>query len=141
MTSKIDILRDKDITVVGQDSASTGHLKCTFDGSRYTVEIAVNDLSFAETAESAFGALSGLRDRLQAHGLRPAIEGACIDVYPSGMQLEMAGGVRAYRWAGGGRPVSVDTFEDVPADDYARLATAREQRESFDARGRRRNGE
>ncbi|MBP5868786.1 hypothetical protein QBA74_22800 [Streptomyces scabiei] len=71
---------------------------------------------------------------LEKYGLQPAVEGACIDVYPSRMALEMGGGRRAYHWAGGGRPVTVDIFDDVPVSDHARLASVNAQRTAHEQR-------
>ncbi|CBG71311.1 hypothetical protein SCAB_42421 [Streptomyces scabiei 87.22] len=50
------------------------------------------------------------------------------------MALEMGGGRRAYHWAGGGRPVTVDIFDDVPVSDHARLASVNAQRTAHEQR-------
>ncbi|WP_189382715.1 hypothetical protein [Streptosporangium nondiastaticum] len=64
----------------------------------------------------------------------PAVEGARQDVYPSGMALDMGGGLRAYRWPPEGRPFMVDTFHEVTQEDYGILSSVTGQREWFNKR-------
>ncbi|MFG2573359.1 hypothetical protein [Streptomyces sp. NPDC048481] len=108
-------------------------------GSDYTVEISCGPISSRHTGWNLFTALGQVRDELEPHGLKPAIEGACVDVYPSRMALDMGGGRRAYRWSSAGRPVTVDIFDDVPPSDHARLADVREQRTAHERRRETRN--
>lgn len=134
MSETTEILYDKEISLVAQDGEKTGRLLAEFTGSDYTVHVTWGSLSSRHTAWNLFQALAQVRGDLEKYGLQPAVEGACIDVYPSRMALEMGGGRRAYHWAGGGRPVTVDIFDDVPVSHHARLASVNAQRTAHEQR-------
>lgn len=133
-------IRQRMIVLIGPGSPVMCNLTCTMEGVEYTIEIVTEQQICAVTAESAFGALAELRTALQCDGLTPAVQGACIDVYPSGLQLNMTGGVRAYRRSGSARPSVVEIFADVPECEYDRLVTVREQRVNFENMRGLRNG-
>ncbi|QYX78525.1 hypothetical protein [Streptomyces akebiae] len=134
-----EVLYDKEISLVAHDGEKTGRLLAEFKGSDYTVRVTCGSLSSRHTAWNLFQALAQVREDLEQHGLKPAVEGACIDVYPSRMALEMGGGRRAYHWAGGGRPATVDIFDDVPPADHARLVSVNAQRIAHEQRQGSRN--
>lgn len=136
MSEKTEILYDKEISLVAQDGEKAGRLLAEFVGSDYTVRVTCGSLSSRHTAWNLFQALAQVREDLELRGLKPAVEGACIDVYPSRMALDMGGGRRAYRWSGGGRPATVDIFDDVPPEGRARLASVNEQRNAHEERQR-----
>lgn len=134
MSETTEILYDKEISLVAQDGERVGRLLADFVGSDYTVHITCGSLSSRHTAWNLFQALAQVREDLALHSLKPAVEGACVDVYPSRMALEMGGGRRAYHWSGEGRPATVDIFDDVPPADHARLVYVDEQRNAHEQR-------
>ncbi|MEV8312049.1 hypothetical protein AB0P36_33270 [Streptomyces flavidovirens] len=136
MSHNQEILCDKEINLVSGDDILAGRLVSTYSGNDYTVSIAYGTSTTEHTAWNLFEALAQVRNNLESDGLKPAIEGACRDVYPSRMALEMGGGRRAYRWPSSGRPATVDIFDEVPVADYARLTYTAEQ---YDLHQQRRN--
>lgn len=140
MSEATEILYDKEISLVAQDGDKAGRLLAEFVRSDYTVHITCGSLSSRHTAWNLFHALAQVREDLERHGLKPSVEGACADVYPSRMALEMGGGRRAYHWSGEGRPATVDIFDDVPPADRARLAYVDEQRNAHEQRQGTENG-
>ncbi|WP_405409272.1 hypothetical protein [Streptomyces decoyicus] len=127
MTKQIEVFYDKRIVLVGGDGVVPGHLFCSFDGKGYTVRITGGAEASEHMSWNLFTALTQVRVDLEPEGLCPAVEGACRNVYPSRMALEMGGGRRAQRWEATGRPRTVDIFDDVRAEEYGRLASVAEQ--------------
>ncbi|MFJ8162639.1 hypothetical protein ACIRBY_17185 [Streptomyces sp. NPDC096136] len=118
---------DREISLVSDEEVLVGRLVGEYSGTDYTVRITYRTDMSEHTAWNLFEALAHVRNDLERSGLKPAIEGACKDVYPSRMALEMGGGRRAYRWTSSRRPETVDIFDGVPTVDYARLAYVAEQ--------------
>ncbi|WP_143658895.1 hypothetical protein [Streptomyces sp. SA15] len=129
-----EVLYDKEISLVSQSGEKPGQLVAELSQDDYTVHITSGSLSWSATSWNFFTALSSVREVLEDHSLKPAVEGACVDVYPSRMALEMGGGRRAYRWPGTGSPMTVDIFDDVPLADRARLASVAEQQRAHERR-------
>ncbi|GAA2485857.1 hypothetical protein GCM10010393_16160 [Streptomyces gobitricini] len=140
MSSEKEILYDKEITLVSEVGEVPGRLVAEFSGADYTVRIAHGSHTTAHTDWNLFAALSKVRRDLEPQGVMPALEGACLDVYPSRMALEMGGGRRAYRWSHSGRPETVDIFASVPSRDRWRLASVNEQEAANKQRRGRKNG-
>ncbi|WP_330349663.1 hypothetical protein [Streptomyces sp. NBC_00582] len=136
MSVDAEILYQKDILLVSDGAELLGHLTGIFSGGDYIVRIVWGERISRHAACNFFAALSEVRQDLEKEGLTPAVEGACRDVYPSRMALEMGGGRRAYRWPSTGRPRTVDIFDDVPIEERARLASVVEQREAQNQRMR-----
>lgn len=134
-----EILYDKEIVLVSDEEIPllTGRLVGEFSRTDYTVRIIYRTEISEHTAWNFFEALARVRNDLERSGLKPAIEGACRDVYPSRMALDMGGGRRAYRWPQAGRPTTVDIFDGVPTADYGRLAYVAEQSDLNKQRRRR----
>lgn len=127
MSDTPETLYSKPIFLVGDNTVIAGQLVCLLSGDDYTVRITHGSSSSEHVAWNLFDALAQVRADLEGEGLRPAVEGASQNVYPSRMAREMGGGRRAYRWPLAGRPVTVDIFDDVPADDYGRLVYVDDQ--------------
>lgn len=123
------MLHDSEVVLVSAVGCMQGRLVAEFVDAEYTVRISYLDKMVEATAWNLFEALADVRSSLEQEGRMPAVEGACRDVYPSRMALEMAGGRKAYRWPLAGRPVTVGIFEAVPAVEYGRLAYVGEQRD------------
>ncbi|MFD7169719.1 hypothetical protein [Streptomyces violascens] len=140
MSQDLEVLYDKEIGLVSDESALPGRLVGEFSGTEYTVRITYGTRSSEHTSWNFFEALAQVRTDLERDGLKPAVEGACRDVYPSRMALEMGGGRRAYRWPLSGRPATVDIFDDIPPEGYARLSYVAEQHD-LNTQRRRRNHE
>jgi hypothetical protein len=140
VSNEAEILYEKEITLVSETGDSPGRLVAEFSGTDYTVRVTYGPRVAEHTAWNLFKALKQVRRDLESHGLLPALEGACSDVYPSRMALEMGGGRRAYRWSGSERPETVDIFEDVASEDRGRLASVDEQEAAHKQRRERRNG-
>ncbi|GGW54337.1 hypothetical protein [Streptomyces xantholiticus] len=131
---------DKAITLVSDRDTLTGKLVATYSGADYTVQVTYHEGASEHTAWNLFEALTQVRTDLERYGLKPALEGACRDVYPSRMALEMGGGRRAQRWSDIGRLATVDIFEDVSTTDYERLSYVTEQQDLGRRHRRRKNG-
>ena len=127
MSNEAEILYDKEITLLSKAGESSARLVAEFTGTEYSVRITHGSQVVNHTAWNLFKALAQVRRDLEPWGLTPALEGACLDVFPSRMALEMGGGRRAYRWPQSGRPATVDIFNDVPSEDRWRLASVDEQ--------------
>ncbi|MFF3016306.1 hypothetical protein [Streptomyces sp. NPDC057939] len=123
-----EVLADKPVRLVGPERVLFGRLLCLLTGSEFTVRVSYAERVFESSSTTAFGALTDVRRLLRAEGLRPAVEGARLDVYPSRMALEMGGGRRSYRRPPEGRPYTVDTFDDVAEEDDEKLSSVAEQR-------------
>lgn len=100
-----------------------------FDGDHWSVEVGQESDHWRAEAEDAFAALSALREQLEPNGVRFGLNGALVNVWPSGMAREM-GGTRAYvhdpEKVSRREPLEmVDVFE--PAD-VARAVTIADQR-------------
>ncbi|MBC9717859.1 hypothetical protein H9Y04_35540 [Streptomyces sp. TRM66268-LWL] len=135
-----ETLYDREVTLVSAgEGVAVGRLTGRWAGVSYSVRIEYRGEGSEHTSSDFFTALARVRDDLQREGLKPAVQGACRDVYPSRMALEMGGGRRAYRWPTEGRPAIVDIFAAVPEADYDQLATTSEQSDLNDERRRRRN--
>ncbi|KUN82361.1 hypothetical protein [Streptomyces griseoruber] len=130
MSVDVEILYQKDIVLVSDGGQFLGYLTGSFSGDDYVVRITWGQCVSHHTAWNFFTALSEVRQDLDKQGLTPAVEGACRDVYPSRMALEMGGGRRAYRWPSTGRPRTVDIFDDVPIEEWARLTSVAEQKDA-----------
>lgn len=92
-----------------------------------TVTVSLLGVEHSATADDAFEALSLVRAALDREGWLLGVQGARVDVWPSGMARQQGGGMRAYRLRRGRRPRSddlVDVF--APADE--RLGTVDAQR-------------
>ncbi|WP_322985130.1 hypothetical protein [Streptomyces sp. S584] len=124
-----EVLYTKEINLVSSEGILAGKLVGEYSGTDYTVRITYEKGTLEHTAWNLFEALAHVRSDLEREGLKPAVEGACRDVYPSRMALEMGGGRRAYRWQPSGRPATVDIFDTVPTACYERLASVVEQRD------------
>lgn len=134
-----EIMYDKEITLVSDEEVLVGRLVGVYSGTEYTVRITYRTSTSEHTAWNLFEALVQVRADLERDGLKPAVEGACRDVYPSRMAMDMGGGRRAYRWPQSGRPATVDIFDVVPTADYARLAYVAEQSDLNKQRRKRGN--
>ncbi|GHB43266.1 hypothetical protein GCM10010347_10590 [Streptomyces cirratus] len=128
----MEILHDSEIVLVSEDGCLLGRVEAGFSAASYAVRISDRDEVVEHVAWNLFEALAKVRTDLQQAGLKPAVEGACRDVYPSRMALEMGGGRKAYRWPVTDRPVTVGIFDPVPSSEYGRLAYVEEQRVSVD---------
>lgn len=73
-----------------------------------------------------FAALQELRLQLEPHKLQPAVQGATMRVWASGMARQMSLGLAAYEVGFTQRPVIVDTL--APAAPHQKLASVRAQR-------------
>jgi len=108
------------ITVSSEPSGSDGRF-------RYSVTVVVDGVEHVAVEDDAFGALSTVRMELERRGWLLGVEGARIDVWPSGMARDQGGGLRAYRLRRGRSPRSADLVDVfAPAADH--LATVAEQR-------------
>lgn len=102
--------------------------------SRYSVILNGPDIQIERVADDAFDALAQVREALEPTGWKLAVEGACRDVYPSGMARDTGGGVHAYRLVPGKKPRLsdlVETFAELPPDQYNRVGSVAEQRDHF----------
>ncbi|MFJ8859673.1 hypothetical protein ACIRD8_14695 [Streptomyces sp. NPDC102451] len=139
MSHNPEVLYTKEIKLVSSEGVLAGRLVGEHSGTDYTVRITYGKGTSEHTAWNLFEALTQVRNDLEREGLKPAVEGACRDVYPSRMALEMGGGRRAYRWPPSGRPTTVDIFDTVPAACYARLTSVVEQSDLNKQRRKRDN--
>ncbi|WP_406366334.1 hypothetical protein [Streptomyces sp. NBC_01546] len=129
MSREMEMLHDSEVILVSEVGSTPGRLVAEFLDAEYTVRISYFDKVVEATAWNLFEALADVRSGLEREGLKPAVEGACRDVYPSRMALEMGGGRKAYRWPLADRPVTVGIFGAVPDVEYGRLAYVGEQRD------------
>lgn len=97
------------------------------DRSRYSVTVVIDGVEHVAVEDDAFEALSMVRLQLEQDGWLLGIEGARVDVWPSGMARDQGGGLRAYRLRRGHSPRSADLV-DVFAPATEHLATVAEQR-------------
>ncbi|QFS79078.2 hypothetical protein [Curtobacterium flaccumfaciens] len=100
---------------------------------RYTVTVLLLGAEHAATAYDAFETLSLVREALDDEGWLLGVQGARVDVWPSGMARQQGGGMRAYRLRRGRRPRFkdlVDVF--APADEH--LGTVQAQRAFVEAK-------
>lgn len=135
MADEVEILYQKTVTLVSPEDEIAGHLFAAMSGPGYTVRISWNQHTSEHTAWNLFTALVNVRRDLENQGLIPAVEGACRDVYPSRMALEMGGGRRAQLWTTPSiRPSTVDVFADVPPPGWVRLASVIDQGNAHRAR-------
>ncbi|MFE9467167.1 hypothetical protein ACFYNW_26535 [Streptomyces virginiae] len=128
MSREMEVLHESEIVLVSGSGLVPGRLVAEFWGTEYTVRVSYADTVTEFSAWNLFEALVHVRSDLEGEGLKPAVEGACRDVYPSRMALEMGGGRKAYRWPLADRPVTVGIFENVADFEYGRLAYVDEQR-------------
>ncbi|MEU9256281.1 hypothetical protein AB0D66_31230 [Streptomyces sp. NPDC048270] len=129
MSGEMEVLHDSEVALVSEGGSAPGRLVAEFSDTEYTVRISYSGKVVEATAWNLFEALADVRRELEREGLKPAVEGACRDVYPSRMALEMGGGRKAYRWPLADRPVTVGIFDAVPDDECGRLAYVGEQRD------------
>jgi hypothetical protein len=91
----------------GRDSVRARcHLRCEY-----------RDKAIESTATDFFRALCDVRNLLAKDGLIPLCYGASLNVYPSGMAIDMGLGLKAYRMAMGRharREDLVDIFSEGP---------------------------
>lgn len=106
---------------VGSEPSGAG------DRSRYSVTVVLDGVEHVAVEDDAFEALSAVRLELERHGWLLGVEGARVDVWPSGMARDQGGGLRAYRLRRGRSPRSEDVV-DVFAPATEHLATVAEQR-------------
>ncbi|WP_405790419.1 hypothetical protein OG753_26700 [Streptomyces sp. NBC_00029] len=129
MSYEAEVLHDSEIVLVSVAGCARGRLVAEFWESEYTVRISYLDEVEERTSWNLFEALANVRSDLEREGLKPAVEGACREVYPSRMALEMGGGRKAYRWPLAGRPIAVGIFDAVSDAEHNRLAYVGEQRD------------
>lgn len=77
----------------------------------WDLTLELGERRYAVCGADLFDSLTSLRGALEADGLLICVEGACADVYPSGMSRQMAGGRRAYRHVSGRRPDRTDLVD------------------------------
>ncbi|WP_158075030.1 hypothetical protein [Streptomyces sp. MJM1172] len=130
MSDNPETIHDVEISLVSADGVVTGRLMAQFSGVDYTVRIVCADMTYESTAWNFFQALVNVRLSLEGVGLKPAVVGACRNVYPSRMSLEMGGGRRAYLWPLAERPATVDIFDGVPDSEYGNLVFVDDQKEA-----------
>ncbi|NQX23207.1 hypothetical protein [Curtobacterium sp. VKM Ac-2852] len=92
-----------------------------------TVTVSLLGVEHSATADDAFEALSLVRAALDRDGWLLGVQGARVDVWPSGMARQQGGGLRAYRHRRGRRP-RLDDLVDVFAPADGRLGTVEAQR-------------
>ncbi|MFJ3580905.1 hypothetical protein ACIPPS_01515 [Streptomyces sp. NPDC090127] len=131
-----EVLYDREIVLASDEDVTVARLVGECAGTDYTVRITYGVKASEHTAWNFFEALARVRTDLEREGLKPAIEGACRDVYPSRMALDMGGGRRAHRWPLSGRPATVDIFDGVPTADHGRLSYVVEQSDLSEQRRR-----
>ncbi len=88
---------------------------------------------YTATAPDMFETLVRLRRQLEPDGLTVAVQGARRDTYPSGMALDMGGGMKIYVLHPGlraSRADLVETLDDAPPEQ---LGTVEEQRSFAEA--------
>ncbi|WIE64596.1 hypothetical protein DEI99_015400 [Curtobacterium sp. MCLR17_036] len=95
--------------------------------SRCSVTVVIDGVEHVAVEHDAFEALCRVRLELEHEGWLLGVEGARIDVWPSGAARDQGGGLRAYRLRQGRSPGSADLV-DVFAPTAERLATVAEQR-------------
>jgi len=61
------------------------------------LEIHFDNDAESEVAETFWESLIKIRDRLELRKIRPCIHGACLNVFPSPMALDMGGAELAYK--------------------------------------------
>jgi hypothetical protein len=102
-------------------------------GDTCVVEVSAGaDVTARGEARDLFAALAVARRDLETRGVQLAINGARLNVWPSGMLRQAGYGRRAYVLAmppEAGQPSTVDIFE--PAPEPADLALVAEQNEWF----------
>jgi ClpA/ClpB-like protein len=80
-------------------------------------------------ADDMFEALVRIRERLEPQGWFVAVQGSRLDVYPTAMQREMAGGLNVQVMRMGEQARLGDVVETFAEADPSRLATVAAQRE------------
>jgi hypothetical protein len=94
---------------------------------RYSVTAVVDGVEHVAVEHDAFEALCTVRLELEREGWLLGVEGARIDVWPSGVARDQGGGLRAYRLRRGRSPGPADLVDVfAPADE--RLTTVAQQR-------------
>ncbi len=92
----------------------------------------LNGRSYVAEADDFFAALQVIRDQLDREGLVPHVNGACLDVYPSGMARDMSYGLKAYKLFPG-KPWGdlADIVDTFGTNAISRLVTVAEQNAHF----------
>jgi len=83
---------------------------CLRDKSK--IELSAPGVAVAATADDFFHALIQIREKLEPEGWRVLCYGASLKVWPSGMSLQMSGGLRAIKREPG-RPLSINDVVDI----------------------------
>jgi len=77
-----------------------------------------------------FRSLSEARKALEEQSFFPAIQGACIDVYPGGFLSDNSDGLLAYRWSDSQNKLVVEIFDEISPAEFERLSDLDSQREA-----------
>ena len=107
------------VTKAGQ-GAGDGEISYGFDGGRCVLRLQADEIDITEEATDFFGALCGVRLKLETRGLFVAVYGSSRTVFPSGMCIDMAAGLKAHRLSLGERGDNlVDIFDTGPDIEVA----------------------
>jgi hypothetical protein len=136
------LLVDRDVVVIQDGQPEQTRLRGWLDGydgpmPTYRIELVARagnyTCPYPATAPNMFRALRRLRRQLEPDGLMVSLQGARRDTWPSGMLLDMAGGMQAYIIRPGQRTREEDVvgiLDDAPPDQ---IATVDEQDSFFRA--------
>ena len=109
-----------DIELFRSDQTQSATLRWSIDEAGYTVELTSALGVHTATAWSAWHALNDVRAQLEPDGWLVGVNGARRDAAPSGMALDMAGGLSIYVHDTD-PPRLVDTFDRAARDQVATL--------------------
>lgn len=124
-------MTDREIFLIGGADDEFGVLSQSSSFGKYNLTFSARGQEFVGSGDDLFDAFCEVRSKLQSIGLIPFCYGASLDVYPSRMSREMAGGGRAYRLTLG-KPASRDDLVDIfDSGPDVMPASVENQREFF----------
>jgi len=126
-------VEERDIAICGREVV-TGRLEIE-DAHPWTLWLMIANEEYSSVGADFFDSLQNLRGLLEPDGQMLCVQGACRDVFPSGMSRQMSGGRSAYRFVAGRRPGRedlVDIFAPAACDRVVgvdeQITTVRELR-------------
>lgn len=96
------------------------------------IELSLNGRKIKAAAEHYFAALLQLREELEKESTFLLVHGASRDVWPSGMAMEMGGGLVAYRMRMGKQALRSDLVKIFESGPEVQPCTVAEQRKFRD---------
>ncbi|SHF91266.1 hypothetical protein [Streptoalloteichus hindustanus] len=132
------VLEDREVLVVRAGDQQRARLRGWLDGydgpcPLYRIELFLGRDRYTASASNMFASLVRLRRQLEPEGWMIAVQGARRDTFPSGMTLDMGGGMEVYVMRPGHKSSVDDLVETLADAAVEQLGTVDEQRAWRDA--------